>query len=131
MATEPKTLREAYDAYKEGKRGMGRQDMFGWIVDAVEALQARIGAVDEAAVAALDKRLMGLEVGIGNALTAAMHGKYLPASGDIPIIGMRGEPAPYAGRTTFDPKEVRYVKRRGRPPSKKREPPAPMNEMGV
>ena len=125
MRPEPKTLREFYNLYNDGK--LLRKNMIGELVTAIEALQARIGAVDEAAVAALDKRLMGLEVGIGNALTAAMHGKYLPASGDIPTtvkinhvrrdeVAVLRKPAP---------------KRRGRPPRKAAEPSPPMNEMGV
>ena len=121
MRPEPKTLREFYTLYNDGK--LLRKNMIGELVTAFEALQARIGAVDEAAVAALDKRLMGLEVGIGNALKAAMHGKYLPASGDIPIA------------VTINHKRRDEVakagKRRGRPPRKPVEPSPPMNEMGV
>ena len=119
MRPEPKTPREFYTLYNDGK--LLRKNMIGELVTAIEVLQARIGAVDEAAVAALDKRLMGLEVGIGNALTAAMHsqtetmrGKYLEASAD-----MREELV------------VQPPKRRGRPPRKPAEPSPPMNEMGV
>jgi hypothetical protein len=66
--TDPSTLREAFERYKVGKPSFGRQDMFGMLVDAIEALQARIGAVDEAAVGALDKRIGSMEETIGNAL---------------------------------------------------------------
>lgn len=70
---KPLTLREIYQIYKEGGRNaaFGRQDMIGHLVDAVEALQGRIGAVDEAAVASLDHRVASLETVIGNALMRA------------------------------------------------------------
>lgn len=61
------TLREAYDRYKANK-GIGRADMIGLMIEAIEALQDRIGAVDEAAVAALTHRVTSLETVIGNAL---------------------------------------------------------------
>lgn len=60
-------LDHAYARYQSGK-GFGRADLFKFIIDEVKALQGRIGAVDEAAVAALDKRLSSLETVIGNAL---------------------------------------------------------------
>ena len=60
-------LREAYDRYKDNK-GLGRADMIGLLVGVIETLQDRIGAVDEAAVAALEKRIEALETVIGNAL---------------------------------------------------------------
>jgi hypothetical protein len=61
------SLREAYDRYK-GNKGLGRADMIGLQVEVIETLQDRIGAVDEAAVAALAKRIEALETVIGNAL---------------------------------------------------------------
>jgi hypothetical protein len=67
---DPTTLREAFERYKDGK-SFGRQDMIGMLVDAIEALQARIGAVDEAAVAALNHRVGSMEETIGNALRRA------------------------------------------------------------
>lgn len=103
MRNEPKTLRDAYELYKQNKPSFGRQDMIGRMVTEIEALQARIGAVDEAAVASLDKRVTGIEVGIGNALTQAMRAQL---DDDI--------------NTSMDAasKAVRYegAKRRGRPP---------------
>lgn len=67
--TIPLTLRETYDRYKTGK-GIGRQDLFGKMVDEIEALQKRIGSVDEAAVSELANRITGLESVIWNALKA-------------------------------------------------------------
>lgn len=69
----PFTLREMYDRYKDNK-GIGRQDLFGCMVEEIEKLKARIGSVDEAAVAALDKRLSSLETVIGNALRPHSYG---------------------------------------------------------
>lgn len=78
----PLTLRETYRLYKEGGRNgaFGRQDMIGKLVDEIEALQGRIGAVDEAAVAELDNRVESLETVIGNALREA--GGYEPINAD-------------------------------------------------
>ena len=123
MRPEPKTLREFYNLYNDGK--LLRKNMIGELVTAIEALQARIGAVDEAAVAALDKRLMGLEIGIGNALTAAMHvrqGVFPQPDADGPVTVLRSR--------NLDKRDG-TPKRRGRPPRKAAEPSPPMNEMGV
>lgn len=60
-------LETAYERYKNGK-GIGRQDMFGLIIDELKALTARIGSVDEVAVASIEKRVGSLETVIGNAL---------------------------------------------------------------
>jgi hypothetical protein len=70
-------LRAAYERYKIGK-GFGRADLFIAIIDEIEQLQARIGAVDEARVAELDARMSALERTIGNALSAATPEKRGP-----------------------------------------------------
>ena len=70
---DPKTLREAYNLYKENK--MQRRDFVGQIVTAIEQLQSRIGAVDESAVAALTHRMVSVETTIGNALAHAGNGR--------------------------------------------------------
>ncbi len=49
--------------------------MIGLLVEVIETLQDRIGAVDEAAVAALDHRVGSLETVIGNALRPAALGE--------------------------------------------------------
>ena len=64
----PMSLDQAYIRYQSGK-GFGRGDLFRYIIDDIKELQGRIGNVDEAAVAALEKRILSLETVIGNALT--------------------------------------------------------------
>lgn len=109
--TIPLTLRETYERYKAGK-GIGRQDLFGKMVDEIEALQKRIGSVDEAAVSALDKRLSSLETVIGNALRSRAT---TSDSGQVPIQGW--EPASEGPAATPEEwREPRYEKRKpGRP----------------
>ena len=63
----PLTLDEAYARYKEN-RGVGRADLFALMITAIKEMQARIGNVDEAAVAVLDNRVSSMETTIGNAL---------------------------------------------------------------
>src|SRR3990167_10635680 len=65
---DPKNLDEAYEMYKASK--MLRKDMFRHIIDAIKELQARIGAVDEAAVADVRNRVAAMELTIGNALVS-------------------------------------------------------------
>lgn len=60
-------LDTAYERYKTG-RGFGRSDLFRMIIDELKELRARIGSVDEEAVAAIDQRVSGLETVIGRAL---------------------------------------------------------------
>jgi hypothetical protein len=67
---EPKTLSEALELYKAGKN-FGRSDMFTVIVGKMNEFEKRLGSVDEAAVHALTARVAGMELTIGNALTAA------------------------------------------------------------
>ena len=64
------TIRESYDRYKAGRMGMGRADLFGVMVDAIEELQDRIGSVDEKAVSDISARVRSLEMVIGNALAS-------------------------------------------------------------
>lgn len=70
---EPTTLDEAFERYKSGK-GLQREGMFMFIIAALKELQARIGAVDEAAVHAIEERLSAMETTIGNALSRSRLG---------------------------------------------------------
>jgi hypothetical protein len=67
----PKTLREGFELYKQGKP-FGKPDdgprhaMFGLVVDEVEALKESIGT--QTSVADLERRIAAMELTIGNAL---------------------------------------------------------------
>lgn len=67
-STTPLTLREAYERYDGGKGSLGRSDLFGLIVDAIEDINTRLAGVDPAAVADIRNRVGSLETTIGNAL---------------------------------------------------------------
>ena len=70
-------LYEKFEKYKAGKY-IGRQEMMGILLDEICELKRRIGAVDEAAVAALNERLAAHELVVGNALRAAEGGDEEP-----------------------------------------------------
>ena len=102
---EPATLRDAFALYKEGK--FLRKDMIGRMVDEIEALQKRIGSVDEAAVTALGHRMASVETTIGNALARTVVPRMTPAA----LPPRNGE-----GPAASDEPWSEPAKRRGRPP---------------
>lgn len=72
-------LRDVFEKYKAGKH-IGRQDMLGLLLEEICELKRRIGAVDEAAVTALNERLAAHELVVGNAIKAAGNGHSEPAA---------------------------------------------------
>ena len=67
---EPKTLDEALERYKSGKAGLGRQDLFTFVVNEITQLKSRLDEIDAAQVDDLTTRVAALETVIGRALQA-------------------------------------------------------------